>query len=75
VIDPLVKVYDIRTMRPLAPISFVAGPSFLKLHPTNTSQLFIVSQDGQIQLCDVTDRTAPMQFYQVIYAAFNMMNH
>ncbi|RKP08198.1 ubiquitin carboxyl-terminal hydrolase-domain-containing protein [Thamnocephalis sphaerospora] len=64
VIDPLVKVYDLRSMRPLAPLSFVAGPSFLKLHPIKPLSVFIAAQDGQFQTCDIGNPAAQVQFYQ-----------
>jgi PAB-dependent poly(A)-specific ribonuclease subunit 2 len=66
IIDPLVKVYDIRTMRSLMPISFPAGPSFLKLDPNGSTQMVMVAQDGQFQWCDVANPTsASLQYYRV----------
>ncbi|KAI8067921.1 ubiquitin carboxyl-terminal hydrolase-domain-containing protein [Gongronella butleri] len=71
VMDPLVKVYDIRmAVRSLAPIPFPSGPMFLKMHPTLSSTCLIASQTGQFQVCDVSSLSmgalAPSsQFYQV----------
>lgn len=70
-VDPLVKVYDIRmAIRSLAPIPFPSGPVFLKMHPRLSTTVFIVSQSGQFQVCDVTNLAmglhAPAgQFYQI----------
>jgi len=65
IIDPLVKVYDMRNMRSLAPIPFPNGPSFLKMHPKLSATVCIASQTGQFQLCDVGNLSTGIQFYQV----------
>ncbi|KAG0202360.1 poly(A)-specific ribonuclease [Mortierella sp. GBA30] len=65
IIDPLVKVYDMRTMRSLAPIPFPNGPSFLKMHPKLSTTICIASQTGQFQMCDVGNLTTGIQFYQI----------
>ncbi|ORX47159.1 hypothetical protein DM01DRAFT_1293001 [Hesseltinella vesiculosa] len=71
VMDPLVKVYDIRmAVRSLAPIPFPSGPMFLKMHPTLSSTCLIASQTGQFQMCDVSSLSMgalvpTSQFYQV----------
>lgn len=66
-VDPLVRVYDVRTMRSLPPIAFPTGPSMLKFHPKFYSTVVIVSQNGQFQLCDVQGdpSMASMQYYQI----------
>lgn len=56
--DPLVRVYDVRTLRPLPPISFPSGPSFALLHPTDTSKIFISSQQGMMQVYDMSSSTS-----------------
>lgn len=65
VIDPMVKVYDMRTMRSLAPLPFPNGPSFLKMHPKLSTTVCIASQTGQFQMCDVGNLSSGIQFYQV----------
>ncbi|WRT65143.1 uncharacterized protein IL334_002085 [Kwoniella shivajii] len=52
--DPLVKIYDVRTLRPLPPISFPAGPAFALLHPTDSSKMVISSQQGMLQSVDMS---------------------
>lgn len=95
-LDPMVKVYDVRTMRPLAPIgksvvvavvvyfwryllfisfscrvscghvpAFPPGAFLLKFHPKFSSSLFIVSQNGQIQICEAQGDPTSLQMYQV----------
>ncbi|CAO3691385.1 unnamed protein product [Rhizopus stolonifer] len=71
IMDPLVKIYDIRmAVRTLAPIPFPSGPMFLKMHPTLTTTCLVASQTGQFQMCDVSSLTMgsygmPAQFHQV----------
>ncbi|CAB4393897.1 unnamed protein product [Rhizophagus irregularis] len=64
IIDPLVKVYDIRTMRPLVPMPFPTGPCFLKMHPKLSTTVFIASRSGQFHVCDIGN-TSDIHFYQV----------
>nr|XP_019008893.1 PAB-dependent poly(A)-specific ribonuclease subunit PAN2 [Kwoniella pini CBS 10737]OCF47674.1 PAB-dependent poly(A)-specific ribonuclease subunit PAN2 [Kwoniella pini CBS 10737] len=63
--DPLVKIYDIRTLRPLPPISFPAGPAFALLHPTDPSKLVISSQQGMLQSVDMSGGSAASTFQQL----------
>ncbi|RCH79702.1 poly(A)-specific ribonuclease, partial [Rhizopus stolonifer] len=71
IMDPLVKVYDIRmAVRTLAPIPFPSGPMFLKMHPTLSTTCLVASQTGQFQMCDVSSLimgsyAAPAQFHQL----------
>ncbi|KAF9984930.1 poly(A)-specific ribonuclease, partial [Modicella reniformis] len=70
IIDPLVKVYDMRNMRSLAPIPFPNGPSFLKMHPKLSATVCIASQTAQFQMCDVGNLTTGIQFYQLGTASY-----
>lgn len=54
-VDPLVNVYDLRTMRALSPIPFSAGASFVKFHPKLPNIIIIASTTGQIQFVDMYD--------------------
>ncbi|KAJ3122475.1 poly(A)-specific ribonuclease, partial [Nowakowskiella sp. JEL0407] len=65
IVEPLVKVYDLRTLKALPPISFLSSPSHLKFHPKLTSTVFTVSSTGQFQICDLSNPTANIEFYQV----------
>ncbi len=65
-VDPFVKVYDLRMMRPTAPIPFSSGPYLAKFHPTFPSSVVIVSQTGQFQIYDLMEpETVSSKFYQV----------
>ncbi|KAF8201644.1 ubiquitin carboxyl-terminal hydrolase-domain-containing protein [Pholiota molesta] len=62
--DPLVKVYDLRTMRPMPPIPFSAGPAFIHTIPNRTSSLVVISNQGLINVVDASN-SASNEFYQL----------
>jgi hypothetical protein len=62
--DPLVKVYDLRTMRPLPPLPFSDGPAFINSLPRKDSSIVIVSNQGLINIADISNPNAS-EFYQV----------
>ena len=64
VLDPLVRLHDLRTMRPLPPITFPPGAFLLKFHPKFTSSLFIISQSGQLQFCEAQGDLTNIQMLQ-----------
>lgn len=53
--DPLVKVYDLRNMRALPPISFTASPAFINIIPNRSSTLAVTSNDGNISIVDAAN--------------------
>lgn len=63
--DPFVRVFDLRMMQMLPPISFPFGTIALKFHPKFSSTLIIVSQTGVFQLCDVQGSLDTIQNYHV----------
>ncbi|KAI6038459.1 ubiquitin carboxyl-terminal hydrolase-domain-containing protein [Pisolithus marmoratus] len=68
--DPLVKVYDLRSMRPLTPIPFSEGPSFINLVPKHSSRLVVTSAQGLVNVVDVSDATNANGFYQLETTAY-----
>ena len=62
--DPLVKVYDTRTMRPLPPVPFSAGPAFIDILPKRASTIVVTSPQGLVNIVDVTN-VANTEFQQV----------
>ncbi|KAF9456453.1 ubiquitin carboxyl-terminal hydrolase-domain-containing protein [Collybia nuda] len=68
--DPLVKVYDLRTMRPLPPIPFSSGPAFIQVLPKRPSTIAVISSEGLINIVDVSDPTATSEFYQLDLASY-----
>lgn len=63
--DPLVKIYDLRTMRPLPPIPFSAGPAFIHSMPNRSSSLAVISSTGLVNVVDAANSSAANEFYQV----------
>ncbi|EKC98272.1 hypothetical protein A1Q2_07286 [Trichosporon asahii var. asahii CBS 8904] len=66
--DPLVRLYDIRTLRALPPISFASGPSFVLLNPSDSSKMVIAGQQGMIQSHDMS--TGQNEFQQLDINSF-----
>ncbi|KAI5961385.1 PAN2 [Candida pseudojiufengensis] len=56
-VDPLVNIFDIRTMRAMAPVPFAAGASSIRFHPKLTNIIIAASQHGQIHFIDIFDQT------------------
>jgi PAB-dependent poly(A)-specific ribonuclease subunit 2 len=54
-VEAMVKVHDLRTMRALAPIPFsaIGGPAFLALNPKRSSTFIVAALHGQFQIVDV----------------------
>eukprot|EP01117_Protostelium_nocturnum_P009736 TRINITY_DN3481_c0_g1_i1.p1 TRINITY_DN3481_c0_g1~~TRINITY_DN3481_c0_g1_i1.p1 ORF type:complete len:1093 (+),score=214.39 TRINITY_DN3481_c0_g1_i1:80-3358(+) len=51
-LDPFVRIYDVRTMRPLMNVPFEEGPSFAKFR--SNGELVCVSQDGTFRFFDLS---------------------
>ncbi|KAF9453246.1 hypothetical protein P691DRAFT_801586 [Macrolepiota fuliginosa MF-IS2] len=63
--DPLVKVYDLRTMRALPPMPFSSNPAFIHVLPKRSSNIAVVSNQGLIHIMDASNLSAPSEFYQL----------
>ena len=64
--DPMIKLFDIRTLKSLPPLPFPIGPSHLKFHPKLSSTILAASQNGQFQICDIANPNANVAFFQVM---------
>ncbi|KAK9478140.1 ubiquitin carboxyl-terminal hydrolase-domain-containing protein [Lipomyces japonicus] len=51
-LDPLLNIFDLRSLRPQAPIPFPAGAGFVRLHPKISNSCIVSSVTGQIQILD-----------------------
>ncbi|GJJ12243.1 hypothetical protein Clacol_006484 [Clathrus columnatus] len=71
VADQFVRIFDLRALRPLTPIPFLAGPAFINVHPAKGSTVIVTSSQGVVGVIDVLNQgtTAP-EFNQVETAAF-----
>ncbi|KAN0062546.1 poly(A)-specific ribonuclease [Thecaphora frezii] len=69
--EPLVKVHDLRTMRPLVPLPFAVpgGPALLAIHPKLSSTVVVTAPQGQFQIVDVGN-PGEGRFYQVNSASY-----
>lgn len=54
-LDPMAKVFDLKSLRPMAPIVFHPGAAFVRLHPRMSTTAVIASQHGQTQTIDITN--------------------
>lgn len=66
VAEQFVRIFDLRALRPLNPIPFLAGPAFINVHPAKGSTIIVTSTQGLVGVIDVLnqDTTAP-EFNQV----------
>ena len=62
--DPLVKVYDLRTMRALPPIPSSSGPAFIHALPKRSSSIAVASAQGLINVVDAANPSKVGEFYQ-----------
>ncbi|KAJ3140255.1 poly(A)-specific ribonuclease [Geranomyces variabilis] len=67
--DKMIKVWDIRTMRALAPIPFPSVPNYLRFHPRLSSTVVAAAQNGQFQISNAAN-TAEASFYQANFSGF-----
>lgn len=63
--DPLVRVYDVRTLRALPPVSFPSGPAFALLDPRDSSRVLIASSQGVLQIVDMAAGSSGTDFQQL----------
>ncbi|KAJ7789389.1 ubiquitin carboxyl-terminal hydrolase-domain-containing protein [Mycena olivaceomarginata] len=66
--DPLVKVYDLRMMRPLPPIPFSSTPAFINILPKRPATVVVTSNQGLVNIVDVS--TAASEFYQLDVSSY-----
>ncbi|GAA96870.1 uncharacterized protein L969DRAFT_87898 [Mixia osmundae IAM 14324] len=67
--DPLVKVFDVRMLRPLVPVPFPAGPAFIKPHPRLSTTIAVSSLNGSFQIVD-TLQQGTVQFHQLPFTSY-----
>lgn len=73
-LDHIVKVFDIKNMEVLAPISFPAGAAFVQIHPRMSTTTLVASQHGQLHLVDfMNPDNAAMLHVQLMSVVTTMM--
>lgn len=70
----MVKLYDVRTLRALPPISFAAGAAFVCLHPKESSKVVIASAQGVLQVIDMSQGSST-DFQQVGHVVVTVCIH
>ena len=61
------KVYDLRTLKALPPITFSAGPNFINVLPRKSSSVVVTSANGLVNIIDASNPSSPGELYQVSY--------
>lgn len=56
-LDPLAKVFDLKTLMPLPPVPFHVGAAYVRMHPRMLSTGIIASRSGQMQFIDIVNST------------------
>ena len=54
-LDTLAKVFDLKRLEVLPPISFHAGAAYVQIHPKMSTTSVVSSQNGQIHVTDIMD--------------------
>lgn len=73
-LDHIVKVFDIKNLEVLAPISFPAGAAFVQIHPRMSTTTLVASQHGQLHLVDfMNPDNAAMLHVQLMSVVTTMM--
>lgn len=68
-LERLVRVYDLKNQKSVAPVTFGQGAAFVRMHPKLSSTCVVVSQMGAIQSIDVQNPDIPiMKFAQTFDA-------
>jgi len=52
-------------MRPLPPVAFSSGPAFINILPKRPSSIAVTSNQGLINIVDVSNANMASEFYQV----------
>ncbi|KZT28674.1 hypothetical protein NEOLEDRAFT_1224080 [Neolentinus lepideus HHB14362 ss-1] len=69
-LDPLVKIYDLRTFRALPPVPFSDGPAYINVQPKRQSSIVITSNQGLINIVDVSNPNKAYEFYHLDAPSF-----
>ena len=68
-LERLVRVYDLKRLKPAAPIAFQQGAAFVRLHPKLSSTCIVVSEWGAINSIDVQNQDVPVMRFAQMYEA------
>ncbi|KAK5167002.1 poly(A)-specific ribonuclease [Saxophila tyrrhenica] len=68
-LERLVRVYDLKNQRSVAPVTFGQGAAFVRMHPKLSSTCIVISQSGAIQSIDVQNPDVPMMRFAQTFEA------
>lgn len=68
-LERLVRVFDLKNLRPVAPVAFQQGAAFVRMHPKLSSTCIVVSQSGAINSIDVQNPDMPIMRYAHTFEA------
>lgn len=68
-LERLIRVYDLKNLRPAAPVAFQQGAAFVRLHPKLSSTCIVTSQTGAIHSIDVQNPDIPTMRYAPTFEA------
>ncbi|EIW68674.1 hypothetical protein TREMEDRAFT_31884 [Tremella mesenterica DSM 1558] len=68
--DTFVRVYDVRTLRSLPPVTFPEGAAFCLLHPTDPMKMVVTSQQGFMQNVDTSQGPQSTTFQPLNVGSF-----
>ena len=54
-LDPLAKVFDLKTLMPLPPVPFHVGAAYVRMHPRMLSAAIIAGRNGQLQVVNLVN--------------------
>ncbi|KZT59790.1 hypothetical protein CALCODRAFT_176596 [Calocera cornea HHB12733] len=67
--EPMVKLYDLRNLRPLSPIPFTS-PAFINVHPNRSTMIFMASGTGLVHSIDISNQNDNGEFHQLDIASY-----
>jgi len=68
-LERLVRVFNLKNLRPAAPVAFQQGAAFVRLHPRLSSTCMVISQSGAINSIDVQNPDVPTMRYAPTFEA------
>ncbi|KAK4892404.1 poly(A)-specific ribonuclease [Elasticomyces elasticus] len=68
-LERLVRVYDLKQLKPSAPIAFQQGAAFVRMHPKLSSTCIVLSEHGAINSIDVQNQDVPTMRFAPMFDA------
>ena len=72
-LDTIAKVYDLKRLEQLAPISFPAGAAFVQVHPKLATTSVVASQNGQVHIADIANTDQARVVHMSLSSSMTLM--